>query len=94
MSNEDGDEIYPRNWKKMGLIVPKVIKKKQRRPCFTFEVINHVANSPAIKPQMRIFSSSVARAVYVLVRLWGAASRRLSTAAPASSLIKRHAVTI
>jgi len=31
--NEDGEEIYPRNWKKMGLVIPKVIKKKQRRPC-------------------------------------------------------------
>jgi len=29
--NEDGEEIHPRNWKKMGLVIPKVIKKKQRR---------------------------------------------------------------
>jgi len=52
--NEDGEEIYPRNWKKMGLVIPKVIKKKQRRQCFTVEVMNHLANSPTIKPQMRM----------------------------------------
>lgn len=51
--NEDGEELYPRNWKKMGLVIPKVIKKKQRRQCFTVEVMNHLANSPTIKPQMR-----------------------------------------
>jgi hypothetical protein len=33
--DEDGQELYPCNWKKMGLIVPQVNKKKQRRPCFT-----------------------------------------------------------
>jgi hypothetical protein len=52
--NEDGDQIYPRNWKKMGLIIPKLIKKKQRRPCYTFEVMNHLANSLGIKPKMRM----------------------------------------
>ena len=52
--NEDGEEIYPRNWRKMGLVIPKVIKKKQRRPCFTVEVMNHLASSLAIKPQMRM----------------------------------------
>jgi integrase len=52
--NEDGEEIYPRNWKKMGLVIPKVIKKKQRRQCFTVEVMNHLANSMTIKPQMRM----------------------------------------
>jgi integrase len=52
--NEDGEEIYPRNWKKMGLVIPKVIKKKQRRQCFTIEVMNHLSNSLTIKPQMRM----------------------------------------
>jgi integrase len=52
--NEDGEEIYPRNWKKMGLVIPKVIKKKQRRPCYTVEVMNYLANSLTIKPQMRM----------------------------------------
>ncbi len=52
--NEDGEEIYPRNWKKMGLVIPKVIKKKQRRPCFTVEVMNYLANALTIKPQMRM----------------------------------------
>jgi integrase len=52
--NEDGEEIYPRNWKEMGLVIPKVTKKKQRRPCFTVEVMNHLANSLTIKPQMRM----------------------------------------
>jgi hypothetical protein len=51
--NEDGEEIRPRKWKKMGLIISKVIKKKQRRPCDTVEVMNHLANSLSIKPQMR-----------------------------------------
>ena len=46
--NEDGEEIYPRNWKKMGLVIPKVIKKKQRRQSFTVEVMDHLANSPTI----------------------------------------------
>jgi integrase len=32
----------------------KVTKKKQRRPCFTVEVMNHLANSLTIKPQMRM----------------------------------------
>jgi len=52
--NEDGEELYPRNWNKMGLIIPKVNKKKQRRPCFSREVMNHLANSPTIKPKMRM----------------------------------------
>ena len=52
--NEDGEEIYPRNWGKMGLVIPKVIKKKQRRQCFTVKVMNHLANSPTIKPQIRM----------------------------------------
>jgi integrase len=53
-TNEDGEEIHPRNWKKMGLVIPKVIKKRQRRPCFTKEVMNHLANSLTIKPQLRM----------------------------------------
>lgn len=52
--NEDGEELYSRNWKKMGLVVPEVNKRKQRRPCFTREVMNHLANSPTIKPKMRM----------------------------------------
>jgi len=52
--DEDGQELYPRNWKKMGIILPKVNKKEQRRPCFTREVINHLANSIKIKPKMRM----------------------------------------
>lgn len=52
--DEDGQELYPRNWKKMGLIVPQVNKKRQRRPCFTKGVMKHLANSIAIKPKMRM----------------------------------------
>jgi len=52
--DEDGQELYPRNWKKMGLIVPKVNKKQQRRPCFTKDVMNHLANSPTIVRKMRM----------------------------------------
>lgn len=52
--NEDGEEIYPRNWRKMDLTIPKINKKKQRRPCFTRQVMNHLASSQAIKPKMRM----------------------------------------
>ena len=52
--DEDGQELYPRNWKKMGLIVPKVNKKQQRRPCFTRNVMNHLANSPTVGREMRM----------------------------------------
>ena len=52
--DEDGQELYPRNWKKMGLIIPKVNKKQQRRPCFTKDVMNHLANSPTIVRKMRM----------------------------------------
>jgi integrase len=52
--NEDGEELYPRNWSKMALVIPKLNKRKQRRPSFTREVMNHLANSPTIKPEMRM----------------------------------------
>jgi integrase len=52
--NEDGEELYARNWKKMGLVIPKVNKKKQRRPCFTRDVMNRLAHSPTIEPKMRM----------------------------------------
>jgi|SRR5450631_336802 integrase len=52
--DEDGQELYPRNWKRMGLIMPRVNKKEQRRPCFTKNVMNHLANSKTIKPKMRM----------------------------------------
>jgi integrase len=52
--NEDGEELYPRNWSKMALVTPKLNKRKQRRPCFTRNVVNHLANSPTIKPKMRM----------------------------------------
>jgi integrase len=38
----------------MGLVIPNVNKKKQRRPCFTRDVMHHLANSPTIKPKMRM----------------------------------------
>lgn len=38
----------------MGLIVPKVNEKQQRRPCFTKDVMNHLANSPTIVRKMRM----------------------------------------
>ena len=52
--NEDGEELYPRNWNKMGLLIPRLKKNKQRRPCFTREVMNHLANSLTIKPQIKM----------------------------------------
>jgi len=53
-TNEDGEEIHPRNWRKMGLVFPKVKKSKQRRPCFTSPVIDYLAGSPTIKRTMRM----------------------------------------
>ena len=38
----------------MGLVIPKLIKKKRRRPCYAFEVMNHLADSLSIKPKMRM----------------------------------------
>jgi integrase len=52
--DEDGMETYPRNWRKMGLVIPKVNRRKQRRPCFTKEVMNHLANSLTIERKMRM----------------------------------------
>jgi integrase len=54
--DEDGMELYPRNWRKMGLVIPKVNKRQQHRPCFTREVMNHLANSPAVKRKLRMLS--------------------------------------
>ena len=31
-TNEDGEELHPRSWAKMQLVIPKVNKKKQHRP--------------------------------------------------------------
>jgi integrase len=52
--DEDGQELYPRNWRKMGLVIPRVNKREQRRPCFTREVMHHLAKSPTIKRSMRM----------------------------------------
>jgi integrase len=52
--DEDGQEMHPRNWRKMSLVIPKVNKRQQRRPCFTKEVMNKLANSRTIKPKMRM----------------------------------------
>jgi len=54
--DEDGTELYPRNWRKMRLVIPKVIKRQQHRPCFTREVMNHLANSPTVKRKLRMLS--------------------------------------
>jgi hypothetical protein len=82
--NEDGEEIYPRNWKEMGLVIPKVTKKKQRRPCFTVEVMNHLANSLTIKPQMRMFFNLCGASGLRVGEALGYASRRFSITAHAS----------
>lgn len=52
--DEDGQELYPRNWRKMGLVIPRVNKREQRRPCFTGEVMNHLAKSHTVKRAMRM----------------------------------------
>jgi integrase len=52
--DEDGMETYPRNWRKMGLVIPKVNRRKQRRPCFTKDVMNHLANSLTVERKMRM----------------------------------------
>ena len=82
--NEDGEEIYPRNWKKMGLVIPKVTRKKQRRPCFTVEVMNHLANSLTIKPQMRMLFILCGASGLRVGEALGIRSRRFSITAQAS----------
>jgi integrase len=52
--DEDGQELYPRNWRRMGLVIPKVNRRKQRRPCFTKDVMNHLANSLTVERKMRM----------------------------------------
>jgi integrase len=54
VTNEDGDSLYPRSWNKMQLVIPKIVSKKLRRPCFTSEVMAYLATSPSIKPKMRM----------------------------------------
>jgi integrase len=41
-TNEDGDELYPRNWKRMQLVIPEIVGKKLRRPCFNVQVMNGI----------------------------------------------------
>src|SRR5260370_17052890 len=33
-TNEDGEELHPRSWAKMQLVIPKVNKKNHHRPSF------------------------------------------------------------
>lgn len=54
VTNDDGDELYPRNCRKMQLVIPQIVSKKQRRPCFTSELMRYLANSATIKPKMRM----------------------------------------
>jgi integrase len=54
--DEDGMELYPRNWRKMGLVIPEVNKRKQRRPSFARETMNHLANSPTIGRKLKMLS--------------------------------------
>jgi integrase len=54
VTNDDGDELYPRNWKKMQLVIRQIISKKQRRPCFTSELMTYLTNSATLKPKMRM----------------------------------------
>jgi integrase len=39
-TNEDGEELHPRSWAKMQLVIPKVIKKKQHRPSVDENTVN------------------------------------------------------
>lgn len=41
-TNEEGDELYPRNWSNKLIRMPKVNKKKQRTPSFTSEVVTGI----------------------------------------------------
>lgn len=52
--DEDGMETHPRNWQRMSLVIPQVNRRKQHRPCFTKEVMNHLANSLTVKRKMRM----------------------------------------
>jgi integrase len=47
-------ETYPRNWRQMGLVISKVNRRKQRRPYFTKDAMNPLANSLAVERKMRM----------------------------------------
>ena len=42
VTDEDGEELYPRSWKKMELIIPTIVGKHQRRPSFTQETVSSI----------------------------------------------------
>jgi hypothetical protein len=56
-TNEDGEELHPRSWAKMQLVIPKVIKKKQHRPAVDEQTVNGlIKNSHG---EADVFHSSV-----------------------------------
>lgn len=54
VTNEDGEQLFPRNWKAMGLVFPKIIAKNRRRPIFLKETMDILATSPNVKPMMQM----------------------------------------
>ena len=66
--DEDGVEMHPRNWRRMSLVIPQVNKRQQRRPCFTKDVMNHLANSLTVERKMRMRLSFAVRQVLELVK--------------------------
>jgi integrase len=48
-------ETYPRNWRETGLVISKVNRRKLRRPCFTKDAMNRLANSLTVERKMRMW---------------------------------------
>jgi len=58
-TNEDGEELHPRSWAKMQLVIPKVNKKKQHRPSVEEQTVNGlIANSHDMKQMFFILISA------------------------------------
>jgi integrase len=58
-TNEDGEELHPRSWAKMQLVIPKVIKKKQHRPAVDEQTVNGlIKNSHGAKQMFFILLSA------------------------------------
>lgn len=51
-TNEDGEELHPRSWSKMQLVIPKVNKKKQHRPSVDEQTVNGLVSQSHGQRQM------------------------------------------
>ena len=58
-TNEDGEELHPRSWARMQLVIPQVNKKKQHRPSVEEQTVNGIImNSHGMKQMFYIFISA------------------------------------